>query len=137
LAFAYCKSLMRITVDVQNQAYSSIQGVLFNKNNTILIQYPTGKQGAYTIPAGVISIGKRAFIKCASLTSVTIPASVISIGEAAFYWCTGLTNIIIPSSITSIGRTAFYDCPLPAAIREDMRKRFGHEIFAFTYGAGK
>jgi len=97
-------------VDSQNPAYSSVDGVLFNKNRTVLIQYPIGKQEkSYTIPSSVTTIGDRAFA-VTSLTSVTIPSSVTSIGDRAFFKCTSLTNITIPSGVTSIGEGAFNWC---------------------------
>ena len=52
-----CTSLTAITVDAANPAYSSVDGVLFDKSQTTLLQYPDGKAGAYTIPDSVTSIG--------------------------------------------------------------------------------
>jgi hypothetical protein len=108
LAFTGCSGLTSINVD--NTAYISENGVLFNRAKTTLIQYPSGKSGAYTIPNSVTSIGKFAFYYCRGLTSVTIPDSITSIGESAFYHCIGLTSVNIPNSITSIGEKAFMDC---------------------------
>ena len=126
-------SLTSINVDVNNPNYCSIDGVLFDKNQTTLIRYSRGKQGAYIIPDSVTSIGERAFYDCdaltsitipnsvtsigdyafsccRALTSVTIPNSVTSIGDGAFRWCRALTSVTIPNSVTSIGDYAFYDC---------------------------
>ncbi len=94
-AFAYCTSLSAITVDALNSVYSSVDGVLFNKSQTLLIQYPRGKVGSYTIPNSVTSIGGAAFVYCASLTSVTIGNGVTSIGVNAFAGCTSLTAITV------------------------------------------
>ena len=94
-------------MDALNSVYSSVDGVLFNKNQTTLIQCPGGKAGSYTIPNSVTSIGDCAFVDCTSLTSVTIPNSVTSIGDEAFSGCTSLTNVTIPNSVTSIGDEAF------------------------------
>ena len=58
----------------------------------------------------VTSIGKEAFYRCESLTSITIPSSVTSIGESAFSGCESLASITIPSSVTSIGEQAFWGC---------------------------
>ncbi|WP_220369027.1 leucine-rich repeat domain-containing protein [Prevotella sp. Rep29] len=83
---------------------------MFNKSQTELIRYLRRKQGTYTIPNSVTSIGLGAFYGCRGLTSVTIPNSVTSIGLGAFQECTGLTSVTIPNSVTSIGEVAFYNC---------------------------
>ena len=104
-------SLTSITVDNQNSAYSSVDGILFNKNRTVIVKYPASKQGtSYTIPSSVTSIWTSAFSSCKNLTSITIPSSVTSIGYSAFHSCEKLTSITIPSSVTSIGNDAFVFC---------------------------
>jgi hypothetical protein len=106
--FSNCTGLTNITVDALNSNYSSVDGVLFDKSQTTLLQYPEGKAGSYKIPTNsVTSIGNRAFFHCTGLTSVTIPNSVTSIGPEAFWDCTSLTGVTIPNSVTSIGRAAF------------------------------
>ena len=72
-AFYYCPNLRAIMADALNFTYSSLDGVLFDKNQTTLIQYPEGKAGSYIIPSGVTRLGNSAFNACFSLTSVTIP----------------------------------------------------------------
>ncbi|GHT19082.1 hypothetical protein AGMMS4957_02580 [Bacteroidia bacterium] len=111
-AFTWCVSLTAINVDGANTKYSSVDGVLYNKNQTALVCYPVGKQGAFTIPNSVTSIGAYAFYGCSGrLTSVTIPDGVTSIGKAAFSDCSGLTGALtIPNGVTSIGDMAFYGC---------------------------
>ncbi len=108
-AFAVSSARGMITVDPTNSFYSSSNGVLFNKDQTILVQYPAGVGGSYAIPQGVTSIGEEAFEWC-SVTSVTIPNSVTNIGPNAFYLCAGLTSIVIPNSVISIGDFAFSLC---------------------------
>jgi hypothetical protein len=109
-AFNDCTSLAAIAVDPLNLSYSSLGGVLFNKSQTALIQYPTARAGPYTIPATVTNIADNAFRGCHSLTSVTIGYLLTTIGTDAFYSCTGLTNVTIPRSVTSIGSGAFAFC---------------------------
>jgi len=109
-AFSQCTSLTNFTVAVDNPAYSSLDGILFNKAQTSLIQFPGGRGGSYVIPYTVTRIGDEAFAYCSSLASVTIPNSVTSIEERAFYYCTSLTSVTIPNSLTNIGDSAFSLC---------------------------
>ena len=98
-AFGYCSTLTEINVGSGNPAYSSLNGVLFNKNQNKLIQFPSGKQGSYIIPNTVDSLDNYSFHRCSVLTNITIPSSVISIGNYAFYSCIGLTSIYAYPSI--------------------------------------
>lgn len=111
-----CSSLSAITVDGANPAYSSTDGVLFNKSQTALIQCPGGRSGTYSIPNGVTNISGSAFYRCVSLTSITIPSTVISIGGSAFWYCTGVTSVAIPDGVTSIGDYAFWGCGNPTNV---------------------
>ncbi len=112
LAFGDCDALSNIIVDESNQYYSSDgNGVLFDKDKTLLIQYPEGNSRTeYIIPDGVTSIGDGAFRDCEKIISVTIPDSVTSVGDRAFYWCVSLTSVILPKSATSIGEATFWGC---------------------------
>jgi BspA type Leucine rich repeat region (6 copies) len=77
--FIGCDSLTAINVDAANLFYSDMDGVLFNKTRTTLIEYPIGNGVPdYTIPGGVTNIGAYAFAWCGGLSSVTIPNSVTS-----------------------------------------------------------
>ena len=108
--FDNCTSLSAINVEANNPDYSSVDGVLFNQNQTTLIQYPGGKAGAYTIPNTVTSIGGEAFDQCYSLTNVTIGNRVTSIEPGTFNECVSLTSVTIPNSVISIGYAAFNVC---------------------------
>ncbi|MBR6414004.1 MAG: leucine-rich repeat domain-containing protein, partial [Oscillospiraceae bacterium] len=63
-AFYGCTGLTAFSVASANPNFSSKAGVVFNKKGTKLIQYPCGRTGAYTVPAGVTSIGNDAFSGC-------------------------------------------------------------------------
>ena len=109
-AFAYCTSLSAITVAALNPAYSDMDGILFDKTQTSLVEFPGGRSGNYSVGNGVTSIGDFALAGCFGLTSVAIPDSVTNIGTAAFNFCTGLTNVTIPNSVTLINDYTFEGC---------------------------
>jgi hypothetical protein len=109
-AFAGCSALTQISVDPANAAYTSLNGVLFNAGSTVLIQYPAGKSGGYTVPGTVATIGDFAFSNTLNLTSIVLPESLTSIGASAFYYCQKLTEVIIPDNVIQIGRYAFSVC---------------------------
>jgi hypothetical protein len=108
--FVGCEKQMSIDVDADNERYCSLDGVLFNKDKTTLIHYPSGKHGSYKILGSVTSIGEYAFRECVGLTSVTIHNGVTSVGNSAFMGCTGLTSVIIPNSVTTVGVGIFSGC---------------------------
>ena len=85
---ASCRRLENITVSPENKTYSSVDGVLFNKDKSELSAYPIGnKRSSYTIPDGVEKIGKKAFYGCRYIESLTIPVSVAEIEASALGNC--------------------------------------------------
>lgn len=96
-AFSGCDSMSSINVETDNSRYSSVDGVLFNKDRTKLIQYPCGKiLSSYVVPNGIEGITKDAFWKCSHLTSISIPNSIIEIEEDALKKCNNLAFVTIP-----------------------------------------
>ena len=130
-AFLGCSRLTAIDVNTDNMDYTSVNGVLFYNDKTIIC-YPAGKKGNnYKIPDGVTSICRYAFSGCTSLTSITIPDSVTEIGGSAFENCSSLTSITIPDSVTSIGVGAFVGCSsLTSIMIPDNVTYIGGAVFA-------
>ena len=92
--FNGCGSLVAINVDKNNVNYSSVDGVLFNKNQTTLIKYPANKADAsYIISSDVVSISDKAFYGCKNLTSIIIPENINNIGKGAFVSCEKLEHV--------------------------------------------
>lgn len=99
LAFCDCISLTAINVDLGNPAYTSVAGILFDKSETLLVQYPLGNAATfYAIPDSVATVGDAAFCNCSSLISIAIPKNVTSIGYQAFCDCRSTTEIVVDSS---------------------------------------
>ena len=136
--FSDCTSLKSILVSEENAHYASVDGVLFNKELTKLIAYPSYNRFSFdwdttyqipasvtsigdyafeysqlcimVIPDSVIDIGEGAFMDNGWMTSITIPESITSISDSAFRYCGSLTSIMIPKSVTRIGSSAFFGC---------------------------
>ena len=108
-AFSGCSSLTSINVENGNVNYSSLDGVLFNKDKTTLIKYPYGKTGDYIIPNYVLHIGDRAFAGYPN-QSIVIPDGVTSVGDYAFSGCRNLTYASVGNKVLTIGDGAFDYC---------------------------
>jgi len=109
--FCNCGQLRGIAVASGNAAYCSMGGVLFNSNQTTLVEFPPGNAASsYAVPNSVRVIGDWAFAYCTTLPSVTIPNTVLNIGGWAFAYCIDLNNLTIPNSVTNLGDDAFVDC---------------------------
>jgi hypothetical protein len=109
-AFSACYGLLTLTADSGNEHYSSIDGVLFDKAASTLLQYPAGKSGEVVIPASVVNIGTQAFAGCFRLTTATIPFGVQRIEAGAFFECSNLSTIQLPTSLIAIGAQVFDGC---------------------------
>ena len=108
-AFTGCSGLTSISVAADNPAYRSANGVLFDKTQAILLQFPAGRAGPYTIPNGVTRIANYGFYTCHGVTSVTIPSSVTSIGDQAFYLCSSLASLTFLGNAPALGSFVFRD----------------------------
>ena len=126
-AFGNCSSLTNISVDASNPAYSSSNGILFDKAMTTILQYPEGVGGAFVVPTNVHNIGDYSFATC-SLTAVTIPNTVTNIGNFAFYR-DGIANVLLQDSLINIGAQAFAYTSLTNLIIPNSVVRIGTDAF--------
>lgn len=105
------ESLERILVDNDNQYFTSVSGVLFTKDKSELIRYPTNKGGSsYTIPSSVKNIWDRAFEDNLKLKEIKVPQSVIQLGNYAFMYCTKLKSIDFKANVDIINEGTFMGC---------------------------
>ena len=154
-AFYACNNLAEIIVDENNESYKAVDGILYNKDITLLIYYPTKKQDtSFVVPNGIESISTgsfakneklktliisegvkciedRTFISCSGLKSITVPDSVETIGNFAFRYCWRLKKIIISDSVKTIGDFAFDCCSdLEIVKLPDTLKTIGYGAFS-------
>ena len=122
-AFAACESLTSITVDAANTKYKSVDGVLFSKDGTALLQYPCASDTKiYTIPDGVVTVAKTSFAKTDSLQIVYFADSVKTVEPYAFSECKALSGVFFNDSIETLASLSFQRCPnlmeiiIPAAV---------------------
>jgi hypothetical protein len=104
----FCGSICEaIPYQLINPVFSSLDGVLFDKNRTSLIYYPGGRAGSYTIPGGVTQIPSYAFQACPYLTALTVPNSVVTIGSLAFNVDPSLTAVYFQGNAPTVASFGF------------------------------
>lgn len=97
-AFSDCQSLESISVSEDNQEYKSVDGNLYSKDGTSIVNYAIGKKDtSFDIPDGVIYVENSAFEYCTNLKSVTIPESVTWMMNA-FGSCSNLKSVIFENT---------------------------------------
>jgi len=96
-AFAYGYNLKSITVDGANPAYASIGGILFDKNQSELIQSPGATATNYTVPMGVFSIGIQAFGDCNRLLGVYFQSNSPAVESTSFTGASRVTVYYLPN----------------------------------------
>ena len=156
--FSQCGSIENYTVDKENKYYSSTEGILFNRDKSTIIAYPSYRSSSYTIPATVESIGDYAFSE-SRLSSIFIPPTIKSIGKYAFEYsnikninfsnsiaiietgtfsyCKFLKSVMIPNSVKSIESMAFYYCEdLMNVTISDSVSKIGSSAFAGDFRIG-
>lgn len=132
LSFAMCSELISINVSADNSSYCSVDGVLFDKEMTTLVRYPSGSTSdTYTVPDGVEIIGPYSFFSSIYLTDITLSDTVEEIGMMSFGACASLSDIKLFEGLSAIVGYAFYGCEnlneitIPASVTE-----IDDEVFA-------
>lgn len=135
-AFNYWSGLTSIKVRDGSNFYDDIDGVLFNKDFSVVVRHPEGKGGTYTIPDSVSEVGNYAFYRCLGLSMVNLNADLERIGSYAFYNCTGLQDIDLnTTNVRKIGANAFYYCSrLSKLVIPDSVEEIGSNVFAYCTG---
>lgn len=130
-AFLDIPTLQNITVDDNNEFFSTENGVLYNKDKSILRFCPQGKTNCITINTNCVSVSSYAFYNSSvkqvnfnnklemifteafrgcAMENMMLPPHLTYIGDGAFYGVENITDIFIPSSVTEVGKEAFKFC---------------------------
>jgi len=97
-AFYPCSKLTRIDVNESNREFQSVDGVLFDKEATKLLQCPGGKEGHLIIPDSVENIAEKALDSCEKLTLISIGAGAKYINENELFTCSNLEYINVSAN---------------------------------------
>ena len=108
-ALSGCDAMSQINVEEDNEWFKSVDGVLFTKDESTLVQYPAARETEYTVPDGTETIGRDAFYR-SKLTSVKLPSSVTTLAYDAFGYSTKLETVEYSGGLTAIGEYAFDHC---------------------------
>lgn len=103
--------LLSIEVAKGNKYFASKYGVLYNRDMTVILQYPCAKRRwEYTIPATVVRIAEDCFSHARHLEKVSMPDGIMEIGGSAFAFCRKLKSMYVPDGVSVIPSYAFFCC---------------------------
>lgn len=123
-----CPNFTEVKVDGNNPYFSSVNGILFDKTRKTLRLYPSGKRSVtYTIPDGVVRIGRYAFGND-YLTALYMPSSITHIEEYAIS-CANLSRIELSTSLEYLGSSAISNCPISDISLPESLKYIGSYCF--------
>lgn len=130
---AGCTALTEINVQAGNSHYSSKDGVLLSGDGKNILWFPMGKEGEYTLPSTVTTVGDYAFRNCrietfhfadgltsigkyafynSSVKEVSLPSTVKQIPTGLFQKCADLTTVHLGKNTELLGDYVFDGCPI-------------------------
>lgn len=137
----YSNKLTEIEVDSHNADYTSVDGVLYNKDVTELLITPAGRNMTdFQIPESVMHIKSTAFQNCksASFTELVIPDRVTTLESWAFAGCDNLKKVVMGENVIIIEDNAFAGCDsLFEVILNEKLKVIGDGAFLGCYDLAK
>lgn len=130
---AGCTALTEINVQAGNSHYCSKDGVLLSGDGKSILWFPMGKEGEYTLPSTVTTVGDYAFRNCrietfhfadgltsigkyafynSSVKEVSLPSTVKQIPTGLFQKCADLTTVHLGKNTELLGDYVFDGCPI-------------------------
>ena len=134
--FDGCTSLVSIDVSPDNKQYCSLEGVLYDKDKTVLLKCPPARQlKEFKVPDSVITIKKGSFQDCSHIVSIVMSDSVKEI-DYAFLGCISLKFINIPDSVTKIDDCAFDCCRSLISLEVSSNNNYYESLSGVLYKKG-
>lgn len=110
-ALAGCPKLSTVTVATNNPSFICVDGVLYSKDGTRVVQYLAGRtKSSYNMPSTVEAIDEYAFWGSGQLTDIALSSKLKEIPEYAFANCSGLERVDLPYRVESLMPYSFADC---------------------------
>ena len=123
----YCPNLLMFEVDKDNPWYIVDQGILYNKDKTVLVRaLPSFSEESFKIPEGVTKLAPGAFDNCNDLKTILLPESIKVIDSRAFAHCSNLTSLTLPSGLEYLDWEAIIGC---SGLKEMTIPRNGNLVF--------
>ena len=123
--------LQTIIVNENNEAYVSINNVVYSSDMKRLIAFPDAGAGHFEMPESVIQVDEAAFMFCNLLESINLPSDLKFIGDRAFSSCYSLKSIQLPSNLYSIGNKAFRSSGIESITIPSSLRFLGGSAFSF------
>ncbi len=105
--------LKDIKVSLDNPIFSSFDGVLYNKDMTKLICYPSNKEDKeFVIPSTIEELSREAFTNNRFIKKIDMSKAteLKTISAYNFYNCIALNKVILPKYLKRIENSCFMDC---------------------------
>lgn len=131
-AWEGCLSIKEVTAHPANPNFTDKDGVLYSKDSTALVYYPSYKTNFnYVMPQTVTHLRSYAFDNALFLRSIELSDQIKKIPEYAFCFCPSLISIRFPESVTEIYNRAFYRCnSLSKVYLPSQMANMGYEVFS-------
>lgn len=109
--FSHMKNITEFTVDPDNPAYSSLDGVLYNKDRTVLYRYPAAReQDAFFTPDSVQFVEGAAFAYTTGVETVYFPDNVLGFASNLFMYSKSASLVRFPEALYSLPNQCFVAC---------------------------
>lgn len=115
-AFLNCNKLEKITVDTENNYFSTQNDILYNKEKTKLVATPKMVGGDVIIPGELNVIENYSYGYLTNVNSFILSEGITQIKDEAFAYSTSIGYVVFPKSVISIGRNIFTMCQALSAV---------------------